>query len=414
MGGERMTTATVLFDPFSEDFFNSPYETYRRMREEAPVYYSQEYDFYALTRHEDVAAAFKDHETYSSAYGVDLAQVRKGHVTEHGSIIAMDPPAHRRMRSLLNKVFTPRAIQALRPLVADVVDKHLSAVNPEGFDFVQDFSALFPVDVMATLQGVPEDDRQQIRLWIDDLLHRGPGEVEMSEAGQKSAIDMAIYYYRLIKQRRENLGDDLLSKLIESEIERDNGEMTPLDNVEITEFATLLGGAGAETVTKLLGNAAVVFAKNPDQWQKLLDDRGKIPLAVEELLRYEAPAQYNVRCSLREVTLHGVTIPAGKPVFLVGGSANRDPLAWTDPDAFDIDRDRTQAQNLGFGYGIHSCLGAALARMESVIALDRMLDFMPRYEVDWAGCKRVNMQNVAGWSNVPVRGGPRTGVSRSR
>jgi cytochrome P450 len=398
-----MSTATVIFDPFSEEFFNSPYETYRQMRADAPVYYSQEYDFYALTRHEDVAAAFKDHETYSSAYGVDLAQVRTGQVAEHGSIIAMDPPAHRRMRGLLNKVFTPRAIQAFRPLVTESIDKHLSAVNPDGFDFVQDFSALFPVDVMTTLQGVPEQDRQQIRLWIDDLLHRETGQVEASEHGIKSAIDMSIYYYRLIKQRRENLGDDLLSKLIQSEIERDDGELTPLSNLEITEFATLLGGAGAETVTKLLGNAAVGFARNPDQWQKLLDDRGKIPLAVEELLRYEAPSQYNVRRSMREVTLHGVTIPAGKPVFLVGASANRDPLAWNDPDAFDIERDRTQSQNLGLGYGIHSCLGAALARLESVIALERMLDFMSRYEVDWAGCKRVNMQNVAGWGNVPVR-----------
>ncbi|WP_099020626.1 cytochrome P450 [Mycolicibacterium palauense] len=398
-----MTTATVVFDPFSEDFFNSPYETYRRMREEAPVYYSREYDFYALTRHEDVAAAFKDHETFSSAYGVDLAQVRKGHVTEHGSIIAMDPPAHRRMRSLLNRVFTPRAIQSHQSLVTRLIDKHLAAVDPGGFDFVQDFSALFPVDVMTTLQGVPDEDHQQIRLWIDDLLHRDAGEVEMSEAGLKSAVDMAVYYFRLVKKRRNELGDDLLSRLIESEIERENGEMEPLDNVEITEFATLLGGAGAETVTKLLGNAAVVFARNPDQWQLLQRDRGKIPLAVEELLRYEAPAQYNVRCSLRDVTLHGVTIPKGKPVFLVGGSANRDPQAWTDPDRFDIDRDRTQAQNLGLGYGIHSCLGAALARMESATALDRMLDFMPRYEVDWAGCRRVNMQNVAGWSNVPVR-----------
>jgi cytochrome P450 len=373
------------------------------MREEAPVYYSEKYDFYALTRHEDVAAAFKDHETYSSAYGVDLAQVRKGHLTEHGSIIAMDPPAHRRMRGLLNKVFTPRAIQGLRPLVTQLVDKHLSAVDPGGFDFVQDFTALFPVAVMATMQGVPEQDHQQIRLWIDDLLHREAGEVEMSEAGLKSAIDMAIYYFRLTKGRRENLGDDLLSRLIEAEIERETGEMKPLDNIEITEFATLLGGAGAETVTKLMGNAAVVFARNPDQWRKLLDDRSKVPLAVEELLRYEAPAQYNVRRSTRDVTLHGVTIAAGKPVFLVGASANRDALAWTDPDTFEIDRDRTQAQNLGLGYGIHSCLGAALARLESTIALDRMLDFMPRYKVDWAGCKRVNMQNVAGWSHVPVR-----------
>ena len=192
-----MTSATVVFDPFSEEFFTSPYETYRRMREEAPVYYSKEYGFYALTRHEDVAAAFKDYETYSSAYGVDLAQVRKDHVTEHGSIIAMDPPAHRRMRGLLNKVFTPRAIQALRPLITESVDKHLAGVDPDGFDFVQDFSALFPVDVMTSLQGVLEQDRQQIRLWIDNLLHRAPGEVEMSEAGLKSAIDMAIYYFRL-------------------------------------------------------------------------------------------------------------------------------------------------------------------------------------------------------------------------
>ena len=398
-----MTMATVLFDPFSEEFFNSPYETYRRMREEAPVYYSEQYDFYALTRHEDVAAAFKDYETYSSAYGVDLGQVRKNEVTEHGSIIAMDPPAHRRMRSLLNKVFTPRAIQEHRGLVSETIEKHLSAVDPTGFDFVQDFSALFPVDVMTTMQGVPDEDHQQIRLWIDHFLSREAGEVDMSEAGLKSAIDMAIYYYRLIKERRKNPGDDLLSKLIDAEIERDNGAMEPLNNVEITEFAQLLGGAGAETVTKLLGSAAVVFARNPDQWQKLLDDRSKIGSAVEELLRYEAPAQYNVRRSMREIDLHGVTIPLGKPVFLVGGSANRDPDAWTDPDRFDIDRDRTEAQNLGLGYGIHSCLGAALARMESAIALDKMLDFMPRYEVDWAGCKRVNMQNVAGWSSVPVR-----------
>ncbi|MCV7389695.1 cytochrome P450 [Mycolicibacterium porcinum] len=398
-----MTAATVVFDPFSQDFFNSPYEMYRQMRVHAPVYYSEQYDFYALTRHEDVAAAFKDYETYSSAYGVDLAQVRKDDVTEHGSIIAMDPPAHRRMRSLLNKVFTPRAIQSKRELVTELIDKHLSAVDPAGFDFVQDFSARFPVDVMTTLQGVPEGDRQQIRLWIDDLLHREAGEIEMGEEGIKSAVDMAIYYFRLIKKRRHELGDDLISQLIESEIERDNGEMEPLTNIEITEFATLLGGAGAETVTKLLGNAAVVFAQNPGEWQKLLDDRSKVPLAVEELLRYEAPAQYNVRRSMREIELHGVTIPAGKPVFLVGGSANRDPEAWTEPDRFDIDRDRSQAQNLGLGYGIHSCLGAALARLESVIALDKMLDFMPRYEVDWDGCKRVNMQNVAGWSNVPVR-----------
>ncbi|PRC44325.1 cytochrome P450, partial [Mycobacterium sp. ITM-2017-0098] len=190
---------------------------------------------------------------------------------------------------------------------------------------------------------------------------------------------------------------------VQAEIEREDGQKESLEDFEIAGFATLLGGAGAETVTKLIGTAAVTFARFPDQWQKLLDDRSKIPAAIEELLRYEGPVQYNVRRSMNDVTIRGVTIPEGKPVFLLGGSANRDPDAFTDADTFDIDRDRTEAQNLGFGYGVHSCLGAALARMESAIALERLLDFMPSYEVLWDECQRVAMQNVGGWSHVPVR-----------
>ena len=197
----------------------------------------------------------------------------------------------------------------------------------------------------------------------------------MTEVGLKAAIDMAIYYYRLIKRRRDDLGDDLLSKLITAEIERDSGEMEPLDNIEITEFATLLGGAGAETVTKLIGNAAVVFAQNPDQWRILLNDRGKIPLAVEELLRYEVPSQYNVRCSTRAITLHGVTIAAGKPVFLSGASANRDPSAGTDPDSFDMDLDRTRRRSsLGT-----ACTAAwsGFGALDSTVAQDRKVDSRP-------------------------------------
>ena len=156
-------------------------------------------------------------------------------------------------------------------------------------------------------------------------------------------------------------------------------------------------------MTKLVGNAVYMFAKNPDQWQKLQEDRSKIPAAVEELLRYEAPSQYQVRRSMKDVHLHGSTIPEGSPVFLIGGSANRDERAWTNADKFDIDRDRTEAKNLGLGYGIHSCLGAALARLESTIALDKLLDFMPRFEINFDKCKRVQMQNVVGWKHVPVK-----------
>jgi cytochrome P450 len=225
----------------------------------------------------------------------------------------------------------------------------------------------------------------------------------MSEAGMQAGLETGLFYYNLIQERRSAPADDMISRLIAVEVERDDGTTTSLDDVEITGFASLLGGAGAETVTKLIGNAVVTFARNPDQWQKLLDDRTRIPAAVEELLRFEAPAQYVVRYSLKDATVHGVTIPAGKPVLLVAGSANRDEAAFTDPDVFDIDRDRSEAQNIGLGYGLHSCLGAALARMESAIALERLLEFMPRYEIVEGGLKRVAMTNVAGWSNVPVR-----------
>lgn len=397
-----MTKPKLVFDPFSEEYFNDPFDIYRRMREEAPLYYNEEEDFYALTRHEDVAAALKDFETYSSSRGCDLAMVRSDEPPQK-SIIFMDPPDHRHMRSLLNKAFTPRAMQAQRATIIEQVERFLGAADPDHFDVVQDFSGPFPVEVITRMVGVPDEFRQQVRHWMNISLHHEPGQVEISETNMQANIDTAMYYYGLVQERRANPQDDMLSRLIAAEIPGEDGQPRRLDDIEITGFAALLGGAGAETVTKLVGNAAVLFARYPEQWQKLLDDRSKVPAAVEELLRYEGPVQYNVRYTLKEAHVSGGTIPAGKPVFLLNAAANRDPEAFTDADTFDIDRDQTEAQHLGLGYGIHSCLGAALARMESTIALERLLDFMPRYEVNWDGLQRVHMQNVAGWQNVPVR-----------
>ncbi|WP_029109999.1 cytochrome P450 [Mycobacterium sp. URHD0025] len=397
-----MTKAQVVFDPFSEEFFNNPFDMYRQMREEAPLFYSEEQDFYALTRHEDVAAALKDHEAFSSSRGCDLAMVQSDEPPQK-SIIFMDPPDHRHMRSLLNKAFTPRMIQSQRDTVVEQIDHHLRLIDSDEFDVVQDFSGPFPVEVITRMAGVEPEYRQQVRHWIDTSLSREPGQMVTSEAGMQANIDTGIYYYGLVQKRRENPQDDMISRLIAAEIPGEDGQMRRLDDIEITGFATLLGGAGAETVTKLVGTAMVLFARNPEQWQKLLDDRDKVPAAVEELLRYEGPVQYNVRYTLKEAHVPSGTIPAGKAVFLISAAANRDPDAFTDADSFDIDRDRTEAQNLGLGYGIHSCLGAALARMESTVAIEKLLDFMPRYEVKWDQLKRVQMQNVAGYSNVPVR-----------
>ena len=396
-----MTTPKVVFDPFSDDFFNTPFATYRRMRDEAPVYYSEKYDFYALTRHADVAAAMKDAETFSSSRGIDLQMVQSDNPVPP-LIIMMDPPDHRRMRSLVNKVFTPRAIERQRQTVTEQVERFLAAADRDDFDAVQDFSALFPVEVITRMLGVPVELRQQVRLLLDKQLEREYGKVEMPEAGMQAGIETGLMYYNIIQNRRAEPQDDMISDLIAVELERD-GVTTKLDDIEITGFASILGGAGAETVTKLVGNAVVTFAEHPDQWQMLLDDRSKIPAAVEELLRWEAPAQYLVRYSLKDAELHGTTIPAGNPVLLCLGSANRDERAFTNADTFDINRDRSEAQNLGLGYGVHSCLGAALARMESAVALDKLLDFMPRYEVRLDGLKRVAMTNVIGWHHVPLR-----------
>lgn len=373
------------------------------MRDEAPVYYNPKYDFYALTRYDDVASAYKDTATYSSAHGASLDQVKSDdmHVRDLKLIIMMDPPEHERMRKLISRAFTPRAMAALESMVRQQISQVLAVLDPASFDAVADFSALFPVEIITAMLGVPPEDRQQVRQWIDLGLEREPGKMGLTQQSMDAILQTGAYYYQLVQERRARPRDDMISRLIDAEI-HDDGKSRRLDDVEIAGFASLLGGAGAETVTKLVGNAVVIFADHTEQWQLLRRDRTKIGAAVEELLRYEGPSQYNVRYTLREATLHNTTIPAGSAVLLINGSANRDERAFPDPDRFDINRHRKFGYNIGFGYGVHSCLGAALARLESRIALELLLDFIPQYDVDRAGLRRVHMTNVSGWSNVPV------------
>lgn len=394
----------LMFDPYSDEFFANPHEIYRRMRAEAPVYHHDELDFYALTRYEDVAAAARDFQTYSSAGGLDLAMMRSGEEPPK-AILYLDPPEHGRMRGLVNKAFTPRAVEAQRATVIEVVRRCLESADPRRFDVVQEFSAIFPGEVITCMLGVPPADRQQFREWVHVALSYQPGQTAPDETTLTMLLNAAAYCYNLVQERRAQPQDDMISTLIAAEIQNEHGETTSLADDEITVFAMLVGGAGTETVTKLVANAVAAFARHPDQWQKLLDDRAKIPAAVEEVLRYDSPVLYTLRKTTREVTVQGVTIPAGKPVFLCEVAANRDPDVFPDPDVFDIDRDHRRAQQLALGYGVHSCLGAALGRMETAIALEHLLDFMPRYEVIWDECRRVNASTVAGWGQLPVRVG---------
>ena len=259
-------------------------------------------------------------------------------------IIMMDPPEHTVMRKLVNKVFTPRAVAALEPMIREKITDVANALDRTRFDVVADFAALFPVEVITTMLGVPVEHRQQVRLWSDKQLERNPGDFHVPPEGAEAARAIHMFYYELVRERRANSQDDMISRLTQVDVGRDGG-LEKLTDIEIAGFAMMLGGAGAETVTKLIGSAAVTFAHHPDQWQNLRKDGSKIPFAFEELLRYEAPSQYQLRYSTRDVTLHGTTIPAGSVVMLINGSATRDERAFPDPDRFDIDRIPSGAQS---------------------------------------------------------------------
>lgn len=398
------TIAPVEFDPFSEDFFNDPTEMYRRLRDEAPVYFSERYGFYALSRFADVLAAHRDWEGFSSAHGIELFTLSMDPevVASYRSLIMMDPPEHDRFRALVSRVFTPRAVTALEPMIREVIRGFLDPLDGAGdFDVVADFAAPFPVEVIARMLGVPDGDRQAIRHRLDLGLQREPGQLGPSPENEQAVLENGMYYHQLTLEKREHPGDDMLSRLTQVTVDRGDGTETGLDDAEITGFVSLLGGAGAETVTKLVGNAVVLFWQHPDQWQKILDDPAKIPRAVEEILRYLPPSQYQGRFCVQERAMDGGTVPAGFPVLLITGAATRDPRAFERADEFDIERQ--PGITIALGHGVHSCLGAALARMESRIALEELASRWRSFEVDEAGLRRVHMSSVAGYSNVPVR-----------
>ena len=396
-----MGTKTVEFDPFSRDFFDDPYDTYADLREHAPCYYSEKYDFYALSRFDDVVAGHRDFATFSSTHGQTYEQLSSGEPAQLGSIISMDPPEHTRYRKLVSRSFTPRSIGNYEELVREIISGYLDPLmGRRQFDILEEFAAPFPVEIISTILGVPPEDRQQIRHWTDAMLHREEGSAMGSQASAEAGMAQGMYLFQLSQQKRAEPANDMLSALIDAEVETEDGELTHLDDAEIAGLGTLLAAAGSETVTKLVGNAMVLFHRHPDQWAMVLDNPGVLANAVEEILRYWAPSQYQGRYSMVDSEWHGVTIPKHKPVFLITGAANRDPRRYDDPDKFDITRDPGLA--VGLGHGLHVCLGAALARLESRVAIEEIARRWPAFEVNEEGLRRVQMSNVAGYSSVPI------------
>lgn len=388
-------------NPFSHAFHDDPYPIYRWLRAHAPVYRNDALNFWALSRFDDVLAASLDYETYSSAKGTVL-ELDTAFVEMVPMIIFMDPPRQTRFRRLVSKAFTPARIAALEPLVRRLAVKLLDELAPrrQG-DFIADFAARLPIEVISTMIGVPPADRQMIREWTDEALTRDADSPAMPESALAANARLSRYFFALAVEKRAHPADDMISLLAQAEFVDDDGSTQRLTDVELTGFCSLLSAAGNETVTKLLGNAAVLLARHPEQRRRLLDDPAVIPNAVEECLRYWPPSQYQGRTLMRDVTLHGVTMRRGDFVLLLTGSACRDEAAFPQADRFDVGREISV--QLALGHGAHKCLGAALARIEGRVALEELHARIPAYEIDEAACTRVHMSNVHGFASVPMR-----------
>lgn len=395
----------IPFDPYAYDFHEDPYPTYARLREQAPVYYNSDLDFWALAGHDDVRNAFRDSVNLSNAWGVSMDPSSYGPDAHKSmSFLAMDDPKHMRIRKLVSKGFTPRRVNDLAGRITALTHHHWSSCLDKGeFDYVADFAGLLPMDVVSEMLGVPESDRAYLRKQSDLLLHREEGVLDIPEAAVYAYLELHKYYSALIAERRGNLGDDLVSALITAEIDDDEtGEKTTLTEDEIVGFMVLMVVAGNETTTKLLANALYWGWRNPDELAKVFADPEAVPQWTEETLRYDNSTQMVLRRVAGDVTYGEQVIPEGQRVLLLVGSANRDENVFDDASSYRIGRDCSQAL-MSFGMGAHFCLGAHLARLEANIGLAEVVRSIRSVDIDIANAERVHSVNVRGFASLPVK-----------
>ena len=388
----------VYYDPYDVDIDADPYPVFRRLREEEPLYRNETHDFYALSRYADVEAGLKDRETYISGRGAILELIKSDIEMPSGVIIFEDPPVHTVHRGLMSRVFTPRRMNALEPQVRELCARSLDPlVGAGGFDFVRDLGAEMPMRVIGMLMGIPEEDQVALRERSDADLRTEPGK-PMRYSQERFLTGEAFADY--IDWRADHPSDDLMTELLHAEFTDETGTTRRLTRQEVLTYVMVVAGAGNETTTRLIGWTGKVLADHPDQRRELVQDRSLIPNAIEEILRYEPPAPHIARYVARDVELHGETVAEGNAMLLLVGAANRDDRRYPDGDRFDIHRE--VSQHLTFGYGIHYCLGAALARLEGRIALDEVLRRFPEWEVDRDNAKLSPTSTVRGWETLPV------------
>lgn len=394
----------MRFDPYDYAVQEDPFPSYAWLREHDPVHHNEVDGFWALAKHADVHAAFKDEATFSNRMGVSIDKASWGrHAHKTMSILGMDAPQQTRLRSLVSKGFTPKRVRQMEDKILRLTRKFLDPCLESGeFDWITDFAGKFPMDVISELMGVPEEDRDEVRRLADLLVHREDGVRDVPEAGMAAAIELIGYYEKLLDAKRREPADDLTSALLEVEVPtKQSGGSDRLADAEILAFLFLMVVAGNETTTKLLGNALFHAHAHPDQLGGVLADPARVKPWVEETLRYDSSTQMLARYVAQDVTIRGRTIPEGSQLLLLVGSANRDEDVFPDADRYDLDRD-TSAM-VSFGLGRHYCLGANLARLEADIALTHLVERVSSLEIDLEQTRRVHSVNVRGFRQMPVR-----------
>ena len=392
-------TRDLYFDPYDVEINADPYPVFARLREEAPLYYNDVHDFYAVSRFADVNRALVDHETFSSARGAIIELIKANIDIPSGALIFEDPPIHTTHRKLLARMFTPRKISALEPRIREYCAQALDPlVGGNRFDFVTDLGAIMPMKVISALLGIPEGDQEMIRDHANAQMRTEAGK-PMS-AAQDGLVDGSIFE-AYIDWRRDNPSDDIMTELLNVEFTDWEGVTRTLTREELLIYINVVAGAGNETTTRLIGWAGKVLAENPDQRRELAQNPALIPQAVEELLRFEPPAPHVARYVTRDVEIHGRTVPEGSIMMMLIGAAVRDSRQFPpDGDVFDIHRE--QRQHLAFSVGTHYCLGSALARLEGRIALEEILKRFPEWEVDLPNAALSPTSTVRGWDSMPA------------
>ena len=391
-------TSALMYSPFSKAIFDDPYPVYRRLRDEAPIYSDPENRWWVLSRFDDVAGALRDWETYSSKLGP--APENPDNDGRKYSVISMDPPRHDRIRGVLKGFFTPKAVAAMEGALRAVVNHHLGRLQPgTTVDAMEAFAFSVPTDVIGDLLGVPQADREQLRVWWEAFLTRHEGEVAMPATAIEANRKISAYIGDLIEERRTHPSDDLISIVLQSTFEdpETHGERA-LTPHEVLMFANLLSAAGSETTQKLISNGLVALHEHPDQWQRIVKNHSLIPAAVNEALRYDTPSHWVARTLTRPVKKHGITMDAGDWVLLLLGSANRDERRYDEPDRFIINRPR--GTDVYFGWGIHICLGQWLARREAQLVFEYIAEKFPGYTI--GARERVLTATVRGYTSVEM------------